>query len=105
MSYKHPHAESPPKNAETVQELWHRLEWRLESLMRADQSHGSQLAGLERVESLLHSLPLASGEFGVAQNRIQNARRYYQSSEIGAARYELHLLASSLRQRLTDSGP
>ena len=43
---------------------------------------------LIRIESFLQSLPLATDEYGLAQNRIRNARRYYQAREVGAARYE-----------------
>ena len=57
---------------------------------------------LIRIESILHSLPLATDEYGLAQNRLRNARRYFQACEIGAARYELRLLMCSLRHRYAD---
>jgi hypothetical protein len=46
---------------------------------------------------LLDSLPLATGEYGTASNRLRNAHRYLVSQERGAARYELKLLSGSLR--------
>lgn len=46
---------------------------------------------------LLQTLPLASDPYGLAMNRIFNARRYLASHEVGAARYELRLLAYSLK--------
>lgn len=53
--------------------------------------------GFERIEELLESLPLASDAFNTATNRLKNARRYLRSDERGAARYEIQLLANSLR--------
>ena len=51
---------------------------------------------------MLAALPLSSSEFGLAGNRLNNARRYFQSAERGAARYELRLLERTL-QSLADS--
>ena len=45
---------------------------------------------------LLESLPLSTSEFGLATTRLNNARRYLESSERGAARYELRLLIGGL---------
>ena len=45
---------------------------------------------------LLESLPLSTSEFGLAMNRLNNARRYLKSNECGAARYELRLLIGGL---------
>jgi hypothetical protein len=52
---------------------------------------------LESVRSLLESLPLSTGEYGIGQNRLRNAERYLKSQEHGAARFELQMLAGSLR--------
>ena len=52
---------------------------------------------LDDVRCLLESLPLTTGEYGVARNRLRNAHRYLKSQERGAARFELRLLAGSLR--------
>ncbi len=51
---------------------------------------------LESIARLLESLPLATQEFDLAGIRLRNARRYFQSDEIGAARYELRLLRGQL---------
>lgn len=40
----------------------------------------------------------ASEEFGLAVNRLENARHYLQSGEYGAAHYELRLLRGSLER-------
>jgi hypothetical protein len=47
--------------------------------------------------SRLQSLPLATAEFGLAKNRLNNAIRYFGVNERGAARFELSLLERSLR--------
>jgi hypothetical protein len=44
---------------------------------------------------------LATDEYHTAKNRLRNAHRYLLSQERGAARYELMLLAGSLRPRET----
>jgi hypothetical protein len=63
------------------------------------------LENLAEVAALLETLPLATEESGLAHNRLRNARRYYQAREAGAARFELRLLASSLRHRFADQHP
>jgi hypothetical protein len=47
-------------------------------------------------------MPLATGEYSTARNRIHNASRYVRAGEFGAARYELRLVAGQLRQYLAD---
>ena len=51
---------------------------------------------LGEVQMMLAALPLNTDEFGLATNRLRNANRYLRSQELGAARYELRLLARSL---------
>ncbi len=51
---------------------------------------------LKRVRPMLEALPLTSAEFSLAANRLANVRRYVESAEYGAARYELRLLRRSL---------
>ena len=58
----------------------------------ADLSNGQ----LTEAAMLLESLPLSTSEFGLATNRLNNARRYMESNERGAARYELLLLIGGL---------
>ena len=53
--------------------------------------------GLLEALEMLHALPLTSHEFGVATNRLNNARRYLFANELGAARFELQLLLGSLK--------
>ena len=47
-------------------------------------------------QRLLEALPLSTEEFGLAGNRLRNSRRYLDSDEWGAAKYELLLLERSL---------
>jgi hypothetical protein len=69
----------------------------LERLLQREQTIDSRLDELHLVESMLESLPLASDQFEVYRNRVRNARRYVLAREPGAARFELQLLAGSLR--------
>ena len=50
----------------------------------------------EEVETALATLPLASEEFAVACCRLRNAKASTARGEVGAACYELRLLARSL---------
>jgi hypothetical protein len=50
-------------------------------------------AALPQVRLLLESLPLSTGEFGLAMNRLKSAGRYLRLGEPGAAKFELRLLA------------
>ena len=85
----------------TFLDTYHTVSRRLEDLL-SGKSGDSPYEDLIRIESFLDSLPLATDEYGLAQNRIRNARRYFQSREVGAARYELRLLMCSLRHRFAD---
>jgi hypothetical protein len=84
-----------------VPDAYHTVSQRLEDLVgtkAGDDPHEN----LIDIASFLDSLPLATDEYGLAQNRIRNARRYYQAREVSAARYELRLLMCSLRRRFVD---
>lgn len=48
------------------------------------------------LQQVLASLPLTTEEFGQAQNRLINARRYAIAAEFGAARFELRQLSNSM---------
>lgn len=54
---------------------------------------------LSRIEHKLDGVPLDSEEYGLAINRLRNARRYLNSAEFGAAKYELKLLLGVLTPR------
>ena len=55
---------------------------------------------VERIRVLLESVPLASDDYNLTVSRVSNARRYLNSNETGAARYEIRLLLGLLRQLL-----
>lgn len=76
------------------QELRQAIEHLLVNLHRPDVPNDVQ-----DVRDLLDSLPLATDEYATALNRLRNAHRYLVSQERGAARYELRLLAGSLRNQ------
>jgi hypothetical protein len=68
----------------------------LDELLGQPSAHKPPVARLERLRLLLEALPLDTTEFGLAVNRLANARHYLGSGEFGAARYELRLLRRSL---------
>ena len=85
----------------TFLDTYHTVSRRLGNLLNVkagDNPHED----LIDIESFLQSLPLATDEYGLARNRIRNARRYVQAREVGAARYELRLLMCSLHRRFAD---
>jgi len=53
--------------------------------------------GLQAARAMLESLPLATAQFDLACRRLKNAEHYLRYTEPGAARFELKLLAGSLR--------
>ncbi len=69
----------------------------VEHLLRRLDRKMNVLDELQEVRGLLDALPLASGEYGTASNRLRNTHRYLVSQERGAARYELRMLCGSLR--------
>ena len=71
----------------------------VEHLLTSIRRDCEVLEELVEVRNLLDSLPLATNEYATAANRLRNAHRYLTSQERGAARYELNLLAGSLRNQ------
>jgi hypothetical protein len=49
------------------------------------------------VDRLVDSLPLTTHEYALAKRRLCNSRNYYRQRQLGAALYELRLLAGRLR--------
>jgi hypothetical protein len=86
-----PHAHFP--NTESVHALFR---VGLDELLRQTSDHKPPVAPFERLRFLLEALPLDTTQFGLAVNRLANARHYLESGEIGAARYELRVLRRSL---------
>ena len=73
----------------------------LEQAAGSNRDYADEIAELQRI---LETLPLSTGEFGVATNRVRNASRYLRSQERGAARYELKMLARSLGPKHDQDG-
>jgi hypothetical protein len=81
----------------SIDDLWQaaicRLFWlRTKTMIGIDISRP-----LQDFLEILESLPLTTGEFGLARNRLNNAISYLACAQPGAARYELRLLEGSLR--------
>ncbi len=81
----------------TPETIRHELLDTVKHLLRVIRRKQDILDQVEQISDLLESLPLAAGDYGTATNRLRNAHRYLRSEERGAARYELQLLAGSLR--------
>jgi hypothetical protein len=50
----------------------------------------------EQMRQALEALPLDTGSFAVALNRLNNARTYWEGGETGAAQFELRLLLAGV---------
>jgi hypothetical protein len=83
----------------TIDEIRSLAAGRLKSLVRNLSNLGRTANELHKLRTMIESLPLTSGEFCVAVNRLRNAQRYLCSDEIGAASYELRLLLGSLYEQ------
>jgi hypothetical protein len=68
----------------------------LDEFLDECSGHVDPVPYLEQSLLLLQALPLDTTEYGLAMNRLANARHYLESAEYGAARFELRLLRRSL---------
>jgi hypothetical protein len=84
----------------STQDIHQQVVTNLVRLIRKLESGGDPSGDLPQVHQLLEVLPMATGEFGLAINRLKNANRYLQSCERGAARWELALLLDGLRKEI-----
>ena len=62
----------------------HSLLQRLQYATHSSLSSVNLISVVDAAEDTLESLPLATGAYCVARNRLQNARRYLRSDERGA---------------------
>jgi hypothetical protein len=62
-------------------------------------------SALTRIRDWLTGLSLPNHDFDAAVRRINNAYRYLESAEFGAARYEIGLLHRTLKTQLDFSAP
>ena len=56
---------------------------------------------LDHLETVLQSLPLATSEFSVAMNHLNNARTYFRQGETGAGMFEAKIVLAKIRQAAT----
>jgi hypothetical protein len=49
-----------------------------------------------QARAMLEALPLSTGEYAAAVNRLRSAQRYATQRQLGAARFELNQLARKL---------
>ena len=68
-------------------------------ILRATDSK-ALIDGLEEMREILDCLLLDSSDYSLARQRIDNAMRFVQSNESGAAKYEIRMLRGGLRQLL-----
>ncbi len=91
-SANHFHVQKHQPAAAPVREL-------IDAILRATENAKRGLAFTQEAAEasfLLETLPLTTEEFGLANNRLQNANRYSTSGELGAARWELVMLRKAL---------
>ena len=80
----------------SVDELRKLAAFRLRLLMQTLSDTTRASDEIDNLRRIFESLPLNTAEFGLAKNRLRNARRYLSSDELGAARCELRLLFCGL---------
>ena len=86
----------PPLEATELTTLFQDAARKVYGLAHAIASRQSSKALFDRAEAALAGLPLAADEFSVAIRRLQNAANYQRQGELGAATYELRMLAKAL---------
>jgi hypothetical protein len=86
-----------PTTATTVVQIARSVNQCLGRLLQKRKLDEAAQDDFAAVRSMLEAMPLATDQFGLACTRLQNAQHYLQYTEPGAARYELRLLASSLK--------
>ncbi len=92
-------------NAATTEQIAQAVTQCLGRLQQKRQLDDAAHDDLATVRSMLEAMPLSTDQFGLACRRLQNAQHYLRYTEPGAARYELQLLASSLKNAKTVREP
>jgi hypothetical protein len=70
---------------------------RIEALLHDGRRNADVYHELQTFQVHLEAMPLPTDEFALARCRLDNARRYLQYNERGAAQYELRLMMRGLR--------
>ena len=68
----------------------------VQSILEQDLEDAVPAEEWEELRTLLESLPLSTGNFALAINRLNNAKNYLQAGELGAAQFELRMLLAGL---------
>lgn len=68
----------------------------VEKLLRHAEANGIVADQWDELKTLLEALPLATATFALAARRLGNARRYIESGEFGAAKFELRMMLRGL---------
>ncbi len=68
----------------------------VEKLLRHAEANGIVAVQWDELKTLLEALPLATATFALAARRLGNARRYIESGELGAAKFELRMMLGGL---------
>jgi hypothetical protein len=87
---------APSRQVDTIQEVASAalsLVRRLQQAVKASSADNDLFAG---VQASIARLPLASGEFALANRRLHNARVYYGQGELGVAAFELTMLRGAI---------
>ena len=75
------------------------------SSLFANMKNAARLMGdLRNLRDLIDCIPMGTSEYDVTVSRINNAQRYLESFEQGAAKYEIRQLVRTLRARLYLAG-
>lgn len=73
-----------------------RISTALDCLTELERPATGGVPNWEQVTEMLQALPLATEDYAVCVNRLENARHYRQSWEFGAADFELRQLRGRL---------
>ncbi len=86
-----------------IEQLFRQAATVVAQLQRAVTRHTHRV-DFEAVRETLESLPYGTGEFALACRRLDNAVRYQNRGEVGAAKYELALVQHRLAREINHGG-
>ena len=72
----------------------------MESLLDRKSRPSHMIQWLQEFSEVVDCLPLSTAEYGLAKIRIRNAIRFIDSSEVGAAKFEIRQLRGGLKHQL-----
>ncbi|MCI0333164.1 MAG: hypothetical protein L0228_08075 [Planctomycetes bacterium] len=95
----HQNANTPPAQAFTlpiVDQCCRRMEFAVKALIEEAKAEATWTESYAEATELLESVPLSSGAFELARQRLRNALDYCCEGEFGAACFELRRLRNQL---------